>query len=221
MVEWDSLDSPISLCFVVFQEKSSGGSAVDTTSGWGPHGDSARCTICSVVHEKDTVAHAGKGGEEANESEGVTEAPEHFIPCKELCKSSFWSLREAHIFHYRLRCVSASSSLSQRAWEVCIECPNRPDFSSSGIVTSLTSIFSDPEWVPWPLLPHITSLALYTTGTACLSLDSVLQQVLSWLCGVDSPWGSTAGVGGDTDNNRSLSPGMCCLLCPHCGQSSP
>lgn len=95
------------------------------------------------------------------------------------------------------------------------------DFSSSGIMTNLTSIFSDPEWAPWPLLPHITSLALYTTGTACLSLDSVLQQVLSWLCGVDSPWGSIAGIGRDTGYNWSLSPGMCCLLCPHCGQSSP
>lgn len=41
------------------------------------------------MHEKDAVAHAGKGGEEANESEGVTEAPDNFIPCKELCKSSF------------------------------------------------------------------------------------------------------------------------------------
>lgn len=38
---------------------------------------------------EDAVAHAGKEGGEANESEGVTEAPEHFIPCKELCKSSF------------------------------------------------------------------------------------------------------------------------------------
>ena len=128
-VEQDSLDSQVSLCFIVFQEKSSSSrSTVHTTSGWWPHSDSAGRTVCSVVHEKDAVAHAGEEGGEANESEGVTEAPEHFITCKELCKSSFWSLREAHKFHHRLHCVSAGSSLSETAWEVGTGCPNCPGF---------------------------------------------------------------------------------------------
>ena len=41
------------------------------------------------MHGKDAVAHAGKEGGEASESEGVTEAPEHFIQerqCQKMLK---------------------------------------------------------------------------------------------------------------------------------------
>lgn len=40
-----------------------------------------RTQLAQSVHEKNAVAHAGKESGEAGESETVTEASEHSIPC--------------------------------------------------------------------------------------------------------------------------------------------